>query len=969
MWCNLFYDKFAGDFNSNGDHHYNNPITNKVSLNDLEDGSFNYYSGKEALLKYNSKFKGYFTLPDFLYQSDLFKLNMYTKLIDAMETIYVVIGINTIILENYVTNNNEIPSGDFIKTLCRYHLAYINSNKFITNSFYYNNNTINQKIQQNMDYIIEKANIAVDYSLDDRINKSKEINVELFEYQKCSINWMIEKEKNKPKVTYNLNDEVILGNVYYDIFQSFNLIKNRKNLQFLGGAIIDEVGLGKTLQIILLGILNPPTSVSYTRENCNKFFSKATIVFCPNQLCGQWVRELQDKINDDFEAKIISIMTKRDFDKLTYNDLLDADFIIVSFTFLDNKVFTNSWTSKISTFKNFHKQKWSSSDISLVTKLFDEMSSNLVKDPINSLYKTNPLIQLIHWHRIVIDEFHEIYKDDNTYSYISNLLPFIKGDNKWCVTATPFNKKICLYKIMDFLCDYKNTDGENILRVEKIVDYLSTDCFRRNSKESVKNEHTIPQIKEEIRWLKFSPTERMIYNAYLTDPNNNKFSVYLRQLCCHPQLADETKEALSNCKTLTDIEKMMVSHYKLQMDESQEKVDKINDRINKINKKIKKIEKKQMRKQIKKMGLKMEKDKDDDSDDDNSDSGSDIDLDEEINLLLSKNNMLNMDLMNNKPSLTIENLKDTIKTLEIKLKEATVILEGKKSTFNFFNNVIDRIRKTVNKDTDKEQQLNNFNPKLNPDTNVMNMLSKEVDNDDDEICGICLDEIPEDDIGVTNCGHIFCFQCLKLTIIKYHSCPYCKKKLSEKDIYILSYERKKKDEKISQEDKNKADLINEIGTKLANLITYIRESDEHTIIFSQWDDLLRRVGRILRENNILNVFCKGNCYQRDKAIREFNNDDKIKVIMLSSESTAAGTNLTKAKQVIFIDPIYGDYKFRKDQEKQAIGRAHRLGQKSSIKIIRFIIKDTVEEEIYRLNVTEDNKHTHDLITVNEIEII
>ena len=60
--------------------------------------------------------------------------------------------------------------------------------------------------------------------------------------------------------------------------------------------------------------------------------------------------------------------------------------------------------------------------------------------------------------------------------------------------------------------------------------------------------------------------------------------------------------------------------------------------------------------------------------------------------------------------------------------------------------------------------------------------------------------------------------------------------------------------------------------------------------------------------------------------------------MLSSDSTAAGTNLTKASQVIFIDPIYGDYKFRKDQEKQAIGRAHRLGQKSQIKVIRFIIQ-------------------------------
>ena len=122
------------------------------------------------------------------------------------------------------------------------------------------------------------------------------------------------------------------------------------------------------------------------------------------------------------------------------------------------------------------------------------------------------------------------------------------------------------------------------------------------------------------------------------------------------------------------------------------------------------------------------------------------------------------------------------------------------------------------------------------------------------------------------------------------------------------------------------------------------------------------------ENNILNVFCRGNCYQRDKAIRDFNTDDKIKVIMLSSDSTAAGTNLTKATQVILLDPIYGDYKYRKGQERQAIGRAHRLGQMSKIKVIRFIIKDTIENEIHQLNIEEDKMHKNDFESQYELII-
>lgn len=978
MWYNLFYDKYAGDINGCGDHHYNNEITKLISITDLEDGSYNYYVGKAALDVCNKKFTGGFALPESIHGSNLFKLMLYQKNTNSIETIYVVVGININKLEKIVAGKQEIPYIDFIKQLCRYHTAYTETAKFVNNNYFYNSNSLAQKIGKNTEYIVENVMKPIDYTFDNRIDNLKEINVILYEYQKCSVHWMKQKESNKTVIRYNLNEEVILGCVYYDIItQKFDLITNKTSLTFNGGAIIDEVGLGKTLQVIALAIVNPPSSFSYKRNDVvNKFVSKATLVFCPNQLCGQWIRELRDKINDDYELKIVSLMTKRDFDKVTYNDLLDADFVVVSFTFLGNQCFTFPWTSRVSTSKSFHKQIWKSADIQLITKLFNELGSELVKDPINSLYKINPLIQLIHWHRIVIDEFHEVYKD-TTYSYIDNLLPFLTGDNKWCVTATPFNQRECLYSIVNYLTNYKNLDGTKIYNVEQIIDYLNDNSFRRNTKDSVKQEHTLPPIKEQIRWLKFSPTERMIYNAYLADPNNDKFSVYLRQLCCHPQLADETKEALSNCKTLNDIEKMMTHHYKLQMDDAQEKVDEIQTKINKANKKLVKSERKLKKRFLKKLGVRMaQPEKIDDptgveSDSDSESSSSDDDL----TLKLIGTNDIDKLLVHMKSTITIDNLKIRLRELDYMIKEAKNILDGKTKTYNFFNNVVEKIRKTVNKESNDSNKMTKTDLALESDANLMNIMTTQFKNkdtstveNDDEMCGICLDDIPEDDIGVTVCGHMFCFECLKMAISKNHSCPYCKKKLSDKEIYVLSYERKKKNEKESVEDKNKIELINEIGTKLANLITYLRESNEHTIIFSQWDDLLRRVGRILKDNNILNVFCKGNCYQRDKAIREFNSDDKIKIIMLSSDSTAAGTNLTKASQVIFIDPIYGTYDYRKGQEKQAIGRAHRLGQKANIKVIRFIIKDSVEEEIYKINLIEDKKHISEFESTNEIVI-
>src|SRR6267378_3350374 len=166
MWCNLFYDKYIGDVNGNGDHHYNNPIKSKISINDLEDGSYNYYVEKEAREIYNNIFKGYFALPECVYTSPLFKLKIYMKNENSMETIYVVIGVNTTMLEEFLTINKDIQHVDFLKKLCQYHIMYTETIKFINNNSIYGTNSPDAKIQQNTDYIINSANKAVDYTFD-----------------------------------------------------------------------------------------------------------------------------------------------------------------------------------------------------------------------------------------------------------------------------------------------------------------------------------------------------------------------------------------------------------------------------------------------------------------------------------------------------------------------------------------------------------------------------------------------------------------------------------------------------------------------------------------------------------------------------------------------------------------------------------------------------------------------------------
>ena len=69
--------------------------------------------------------------------------------------------------------------------------------------------------------------------------------------------------------------------------------------------------------------------------------------------------------------------------------------------------------------------------------------------------------------------------------------------------------------------------------------------------------------------------------------------------------------------------------------------------------------------------------------------------------------------------------------------------------------------------------------------------------------------------------------------------------------------------------------------------------------------------------------------------------------MLSTEHAASGTNLTEATDIIFMESHEGDYNKIKSMEDQAIGRAVRLGQENQVNVYRLIMKETIEEKLFK----------------------
>lgn len=845
----LFLDKFAGN------HIFNNKLTQNITMESIEKNisSYKILSGKDAYKKFNDIFLEFWTLDHKM--DNIYNLYFLEDLTSDIPIYITIVGIDNTIFRNYIDEFWNFPDKNFFTLLAHYHIQYTN-----------NQNMCNKNIEIIYNDII-KAIDNTTYNNKIKFKKFEGINVELFEYQKKTISWMYKKEIHETQIQLCINNMIVIDDsILVNTMTDKILPIDETKLTIRGGGLIDEMGLGKTIQMTTLAYINPFKNECIDKTN-KKLYSKATLIICPNTLCGQWKREIEKAINMHGKLNIISILTKVHFNKYTYLDILNADFVIMPLNFLDNKVFINKIYCN-----NIDAHTIEFGIDSEINKLF--LSDDFDIPDVNLL--------AINWHRLVVDEFHEIYSV-KPRSMIKELMKYFKSTYRWCMSGTPFDiSQKSFDHIIRFLAKYPNLDTD-LLKQKSVISYLSRDCFRRNTKDSVENECKLPDIIDNVIWLKFTATERMMYNAYLANHNNTKDDIFLRKLCCHPKLADEIKLTLLNCKTLEEIEVTMLKHYKEQMEIAENLVNTIKERITKTKKKIKDIKKKQKKNKTIYINKIFEK----------------LGVDTDPNLITNAATLL-------------DNLDEFLKRQETKLPEAITTYEGKKSTYTFFNNVIEKIRNKTN-------------------------------STDDDICGICLGEIPEDNIGVSVCGHVFCYECLKLSFKTSPKCPYCNKKLLEKDIFMISY-NKNKIEKNNNTDK----LIDKVGTKIGNVIEYLKKNDRNVVIFSQWDDLLKKIGGIMKDNGIDNVFCSGNVYQRDKIIRQFDNSD-IKVIMLSSENAASGTNLTKASEIILLDPVYGTKETRINIENQAIGRIHRIGQTNNIKVTRFIIKDSIENDIYESN--------------------
>ncbi|KAF8106466.1 hypothetical protein N665_0139s0056 [Sinapis alba] len=223
-------------------------------------------------------------------------------------------------------------------------------------------------------------------------------------------------------------------------------------------------------------------------------------------------------------------------------------------------------------------------------------------------------------------------------------------------------------------------------------------------------------------------------------------------------------------------------------------------------------------------------------------------------------------------------------------------------------------------------------------------------------CGLCHE--PAEDNVVTSCGHEFCKGCLIdfSASLGSVSCPTCSKLLTM-DWATNAETEKQAESKTTLKGFRASSILNRINldgfqtsTKIEALREEIRlmverDGSAKAIVFSQFISFLDLINYTLGKCGVSCVQLVGTMSKaaRDIAINKFREDPDCKVFLMSLQAGGVALNLTVASHVFMMDPCWNPA-----VERQAQDRIHRIGQYKPIRIVKFIIENTVEEKILKL---------------------
>ena len=308
----------------------------------------------------------------------------------------------------------------------------------------------------------------------------KKLATQLLPYQRQALAWLLEKES--PKLPSAGSDNAVQlwkcsqnGQIYTNVATSFSL-KNQRPTLASGGILSDDMGMGKTLEMISLLVTDSNVSSK----------SKTTLIVAPVGVMSNWSGQIAHHIKPDHALRVL-VYHGNNKKPMGANDFNDYDVVITSYGTLATEYLPRG-----------------------------------KKNPPSGL-RSQGLFS-VHWRRVILDEGH-IIRNPQTKSALAatNLM----AHSRWVLTGTPIiNNLKDLFSLVRFI---GLTGGLERLEIFNSVlirplnqgDFnaslllqalMATICLRRK-KEMKFVDLKLPELSEYVHRIDFLDDEREKYEA------------------------------------------------------------------------------------------------------------------------------------------------------------------------------------------------------------------------------------------------------------------------------------------------------------------------------------------------------------------------------------------------------------------------------------------------------------------------
>lgn len=425
------------------------------------------------------------------------------------------------------------------------------------------------------------------------------LKIKLYDYQKRSLAKMIEMEKNSIDFLVDYSTKINFHDIELNYDPIENIVSNKTRsfkIKSNGGILADEMGLGKTITTVALISSAPSTNtnklVFSETDKYWKLNSKATLIVCPSHITKQWENEAR-KANPSL--KILSILTKKDHEKLLYKDFIESDIIITSHQFLMNfKYYPCIHYKNITASLFCAEHRNNALKVYFQTNIINTLDG-IIDNQIYEVIKNHelPLFEFFNFHRLVLDEGHEIFGEMlgniAQAKYMATWLSNLNSNSYWYISGSPFVNYTGLMNCVKYLNLILHDEelnitinSENIRRSEIFTTILNKEYIWNNILEKICIRHRKCDVSDEIKlfgydekieWITFTELEKNLYES----KKNRLSKEGLQQLCCHPLILDSCRKVFGDIEVdLSVMQTKLIEHHTKSINDYTLKLSKLN---------------------------------------------------------------------------------------------------------------------------------------------------------------------------------------------------------------------------------------------------------------------------------------------------------------------------------------------------------------------------------------------------------